>query len=429
MSQLRRRLFATILAAALVAFAAPVTSLSVEAAGEGGTPPDTWAPARALPARGGGAVLALAVDPRDPRRVLAGTTGGAVDLSTDGGATWRTVRSGLAGGVLALAFDPFVAGLVLAGSGGDGIWASKDGGESWSRAAGGGSGPVRAFAFAPDLALAGTDHGVWAGRGVGPWSPSGLDGVAVSALAAWGGTGQPPQVLAGGDGGGETVVPLYRSLDGARTWVPFTGAVGASTMVAALAAGPPAPGQNAPALLLGTNAGLFASGDGGASWQQLTGGGALPPADFTAVAFAPQDPQRLYVASDGGGSSGGGLWVSGDGGAHFTPLQPPAPSVTALAVAGGSTPVLYAATLRPSDQAVQVWSYLDAGGAPGRPQRPRSATGSHAARSPAPTPAPVRDRLAAWLRRPETPYLGVGALAALVVLLALVTYVRRERQL
>jgi hypothetical protein len=427
-SQLRRHLFATVLAAVLAAFAVPVTSLPAEATGEGGAPPDTWVPAASLPARGAGTVLALAVDPSDAGRVLAGTTGGAIDLSTDGGASWRRVRSGLAGGVLALAFDPFASGVVLAGTG-NGIWASKDGGVSWSRVTMGGSGPVRAFAFAPDLALAGTDHGVWASRGNGPWFPSGLEGVAVSALAAWGGTGPQPQVLAGGDGGGETALPLYRSADGARTWTPFTGTVGASGVVAALAAGSPVPGQDLPRLLLGTNAGLFASGDGGASWQQLTGGGELPPTDFSAVAFSPRDSQRLYVASDGGGSSEGGLWVSGDGGAHFTSLEPPAASVTALALAAAPTPVLYAATLRPSDQSVQLWSYRDAGGAPGRAQRPPARAGGRHTRPPAPAPATIWARLSAWLGRPETPYLGLGALAALVVLLALVTYARRERQL
>ncbi len=398
------------------------------AAGEGPIAPNTWVPAQALPAGGSGTVLALAVDPHDPQRVLAGTTGGAIDLSTDAGATWRTVRSGLTGGVLALAFDPFTTGVVLAGTGDDGVWESRDDGGRWSRVIGGGTGPVRAFAFAPNLTLVGTDHGVWAGPEAGPWSPTGLEGVAVSALAVVG-SGDRPQVVAGGDAGGETALPLYRSPDGARTWVPFIGAIGASTMVATLAA-VPVPGGSVPELLLGTNAGLFASDDGGGSWQQLTGGGALPPAAFTAVAFAPQRPQRWYVASDGGGSSEGGLWVSDDAGAHFSSLQPPAPSVTALAVAGGATPVLYAATLQPTDQTTRIWSYRDAGGPPGRAQGPQRPTRvGHAARPSAPVLTSAEDRLLAWLRRPETPYLGLGALALLVVLLALVTYVRRERRL
>jgi photosystem II stability/assembly factor-like uncharacterized protein len=408
--------------------AALLPSPRAEAAGDGSAAPNTWVPTQALPVRGNGTVLALAVDPHNPQRVVAGTTGGAIDLSTDAGGSWRTVRSGLAGGVLALAFDPFMAGVVLAGTGDAGLWVSKDGGDHWSRATGGGAAPVRAFAFAPHLTLVGTDHGVWTSSGIGPWSPAGLEGVAVSALAVVGG-GDQPQVVAGGDAGGEVALPLYHSSDGARTWTPFTGAIGASTMVAALAT-VPVPGGGTPRLLLGTNAGLFASDDEGATWQQLTSDGVLPPTTFTAVGFAPQRPQRLYVASDGGGSSQGGLWVSDDGGTHFTSLQPPAPSVTALAVADGSTPLLYAAILQPTDQVTRIWSYQDAGGPPGRAQRPQDvARGLPTTHPSGPVLISARDRLVAWLRHPEAPYVGLGGLALLVVLLALVTYVRRERLL
>jgi hypothetical protein len=68
---------------------------------------------------------------------------------------------------------------------------------------------------------------------------------------------------------------------------------------------------------MGTNTGLFTSRDGGASWQQLTGGGAMPATDVTSLVVAPPLTGRLYVASDGGGSANGGLWVSSDAGGHL----------------------------------------------------------------------------------------------------------------
>lgn len=396
---------------------------------------DTWTPTGAFAEKLNSPIFALAVDPADGRRTLAGTTSGTIYLSTDRGASWKPARRGSGHAVLALAFDPARPGTLLAGTAGEGILRSADGGQSWQAQPGAEAGTVRAFAFVNGAALAASDDGVLRSRDGGPWSSAGLGQVRVSALAvvpAGGAAGA--SVVAGGDATrGTEPLPLFTSADGGQHWsaVPVTGpggVVGASATVAALAGGPAA-GPGARALLMGTNTGLFTSRDGGASWQQLTGGGAVPATDVTSLVMAPRRADRLYVASDGGGSANGGLWVSSDAGGHLASLAPPLPDVTAVAVSGDEQPTVVVATFRPADHAVAVWTYRDAGGRPqgpaALPATPRTAPGAHgASRSGVSSPG-----LLTLLARPETPYLALGVAALAVVVLAVVAYLRRGRQL
>ena len=382
-----------------------------------------WLAAAPLPEKLDGPIFALAVDPADGRQVLAGTGRGSIYRSGNGGASWTPARRGLRGAVLALAFDPQRPRTVLAGTRGGGVWRSVDGGLSWQPQAGTEARSVRAFAFARGLTVAGSDQGVLVDRGGAAWTASGLGQVRVDGLAAV--TADASGLIAGGDtsGGGEPL-PLFGSGDAGRNWATFgsapdgSPAFGGSTMVATLAIGPPR--QDLRPLLLGTNAGLFLSQDRGVTWQQVTGGGALPATDFVAGAFAVNRPDRFYVASDGGGSDRGGLWATADGGAHFTSLAPPLPTVTALAVSADETPTLYVATFRPGDHAVVLWSYRDAGGTP-----QGAAAGAD---SPRPGPAAAASRtggLGALVTGPEAPYLAIGAAALLVVLVAFGAYMRR----
>ena len=416
-----------LLAAAVVAgcgvVAAALTPLAAGA-------DNTWAAAGALGERLDSPIFALAVDPADGRRMLAGTAGGTIYLSADGGTSWRPVRNGSGHAVLALAFDPARPGSLLAGTRGAGIWRSADGGASWQPQPGSEARTVRAFAFLGGVVLAAGDQGVLSSRDGAPWSGAGLPQVRISALtvlAASGGAANAT-VIAGGDATqGAEPLPLFSSADGGRTWaaVPATGpsgVIGGSSMVAALAGGPP-PRQGARPLLMGSNTGLFMTRDGGASWQQLTGGGALPATDVSSLAVAPRRADRLYVASDGGGSAQGGLWVSPDGGAHFASLAPPVPGVTALVVSGDDTPTLVVATFRPTDHTVAIWTYRDAGG---QPRGPAASPASQGTARAAQGAAPARPGWLSLLAQPELPYLLMGAAALALVLLAAVAYVRRE---
>jgi photosystem II stability/assembly factor-like uncharacterized protein len=397
---------------------------------------NTWAPAGAFAEKLNSPVFALAVDPADYRRTLVGTASGTIYLSPDAGTSWRPMRKTSGHAVLALAFDPARPGTILAGTRGAGVWRSADNGLSWQSQQGSEARTVRAFAFANGAALAATDQGVLSSRDGGPWSSAGLPQVRVSALAVVPASSAAANgmVVAGGDATqGPEPLPVFTSGDGGQTWaaLPVTGpagVVGGSSMVAALASGPE-PRQGARMLLMGTNTGLFMTRDRGANWQQLTGGGGLPATDITSVAPAPRRTDRLYVASDGGGSAQGGLWVSTDTGGHFASLAPPVPEVTALAVTGDDTPTLVVATFRPTDQSVALWTYRDAGGQPQGPvalqPSPRTAPSAHGA----PRTGAGGSGLKELFAHPEAPYLALGVGALAVVLLAAVAYLRRGRQL
>ena len=422
---MRHALVRLIAAAVLAGCGAVGAGLAALAAG----PNDTWTPAGVLGERLTSPVFALAVDPADGRRVLAGTASGAIYLSADGGASWRSVRRGSGHAVLALAFDPARRDAILAGTSGAGIWRSGDAGQSWQSQPGTDSRTVRAFAFLDTAVLAAGDEGMLSSRdGGGQWSGAGLPQVRVSALAVLPAGARNGTVVAGGDAtrGGDPL-PLFSSADGGRTWAPVPvavsgGVVGGSSMVAALAGGP-APRQGGGPLLVGTNTGLYVTRDQGGSWQKLTGGD-VPDTDVSSLATAPRHADRVYIASDGGGSSQGGLWVSPDAGGHFSSLAAPVPGVTAVAVSGDDSPALIVATFRAADHAVALWTYRDTGG---QPKGPAAAPSPRTAR-PAGGAAPASRGgfpLADVVARPETPYLVLGLAALALVVLAAVVSLRR----
>lgn len=370
---------------------------------------DTWHLLTQQPAGAGGQpVLALTVDPNTPGHVLYGTATGEIYRSTDGGATFQRVASDLGHGVTALAFDPIEPAHVLAGTKGAGIWRSDDSGGTW-RALDHGTETVRSFAFSLGLSCAGTDAGVLVTTDGDTWTSAGLKDASIAAVAVGNG-----QLYAGADVD-PTVqgLPLFHSGDGGKTWTALAAPAASGQIVASLA-------LTAHSLLVGTAAGLFATGDSGATWSSLSSSGALPSTDYTAIVPA---GGRIYVASDGGAGSTGGLWATEDG-QSFRSLNAPLASVTALDVSGTN---VYTATYRPLDHAVQLWSYADDGGAPQPPDAPLSSPAPFATQ-PSPTSAPLSSAwFAALVKGPEAPYLALGAGAVLILLLAVVAYLRRGR--
>lgn len=372
-------------------------------------PADTWHLLGQQPTGlAGQPVMALTVDPATPARVLYGTASGEVYRSSDGGATFTRVATGLGHGVLALAFDPIEPTHVLAGTRGSGIWRSEDSGGTW-HALDRGTETVRSFAFSQGLSVAGTDTGVLVTTDGDTWTPADLRDASVAAVAVGSG-----DIVAGADlDPAAAGLPLFQSADAGSSWKSISPPAGAGQLVASLALG-------ANRLLLGTATGLYASPDSGASWSALSNSATLPATDFTALA---QSGGRLYAASDGGAASTGGLWASDDG-QTFRSLNAPIHSVTALAVSGTT---VYTATFRPVDHAVQLWSYVDDGGSPQAPDRlPPSPAPYHAPATGNATPL-TSAWLAALVHGPEAPYLAVGAGAVLILFLALVAYLRRGR--
>jgi photosystem II stability/assembly factor-like uncharacterized protein len=366
----------------------------------------------------------MAVSPSDPSLLMVGTDSGTIYRSNDGGTTWVAAAHGLGRGVTTIQYSPFKAGLIYAGTRGDGLWRSTDSGATWTKLAGIPNTTVRSLGFAKSMTLAGADGGLYSTRDGSTWapylsfSPLSLNAIAVPAV------NDPAHLLAGGDASkGSEPLPLYVSSDGGTTWTSVK-SLGSSTMIGAAAAGPVLPKGDNRQLVVGTNVGAFLSNDGGVTWGQIAG---LPAIDYSSVAYVTNRPERFYIASDGGGTLAGGLWATNDSGQTFRSLQAPISSVTALALSSEDLPTVYAASFRPLDHAVMLWSYRDTGAAPNPPTVAIPPAAGAALPASAGQPPLARYDWRRAATGPEAPYLGLGLLAVLVLLTALGLQIRRGR--
>lgn len=412
----RKRLAATLAAITAIA-SAGIAVFAVSLA------PSTWVELPPLPKAGHNAILAIAVNPLNNEVVIAGTAGGSLMRSSDGGLTWTVVHAG-SSGLLNIAYSPIKTGLVLAGTRGAGALISKDGGVTWAAVNGLVGRSVRAFGFALSLMAAGTDHGVYISADGLTWRQSGLASTSIGSLAV-AAIHDPVRLVAGSDAA-STIggTPLFQSTDGGTTWAQMRASI-SGKVVSSVAAGPLPPAVLIRPLVVGTNAGLFTSRDNGVTFMPNSGGGLLPSTDYTQVAFLTTHFDRFYTASDGGGSASGGLWKTTDAGKHFRSLAPPMPSVTGLAVSNDESPILYVATFRPADQTPVLWAFRDTGGTPQGPQSTPTPSAS-GPRTTTPGPA-APSGLSQLLSSSRTPYIAIGLVALIVILLAVIAHFRGRR--
>jgi hypothetical protein len=380
-------------------------------------PDSTWVATGSLPHQGRTAIFALAVDPSNNQALLAGNSEGSLLKSANAGATWTVVHAGKSVATT-IAYSQYTSGLVLAGTRGGGAFISRDGGTTWSSAVGLEGRIVHVFAFSLTSVAAGTDKGVYISTDGGSWSQSALSNRSIDAMAVEA-IHTPVRLVAGSDAQVSGSLPLYQSLDSGASWTTLGPPIAGATIVK-LATGPLPPTGNVRPLVVGTNTGLFLSSDNGANFAPLSGGALLPTTDYTQVAFITDHFDRFYAASDGGGSKSGGLWRTDDGGQSFRSLQPPQPSVTALAVSSDEDPVLYVAIFQPSTHVASLWVYHDTGGSPQGPDSSQTAVAS-AARSAHPSSTSALQQI---LDAPQLPYIGLGVGALIVVLTAVVAHAR-----
>lgn len=303
----------------------------------------------------GGDVRSLAFHPDDPDRVLAGTTGGQLYLSKNGGRTWADAGPHLPfpGWVVSdLHFDPNHPGRIWAALrgvwGGGHVASSDDLGKSWiSRVKTGlPNEQVYTLALVPGRdghLYAGTASGVYGTTDGGDtWSPltTGLPEVQkVTSLLV--DSGQPDTVIAG------TWRRAYRSADRGKTWTGIFEGMVLDSEVFTLTPIPEKPGEiwattcgwvyqtqdgggkwvrfkdgfeerRTPSfaalpngrLLAGTVAGLHVSDDGGKKWKRMGD----PGISINEIAFHPKNPERVLLATEGAG-----VWLSEDGGTSMRP--------------------------------------------------------------------------------------------------------------
>ena len=296
-----------------------------------------------------GRVAAVAVDPRDPRHLLAG--GGGVWESRDGGRSWACRTDDQpAAAIGVLAFAPGDPAVAYAGTGrgealaalGVGLLRSADGGTTWrpliaKELLGTGCNDLLVDPGDPDRLLAATTGGLLGSADGGrSWEPR-LDGRSWAVSA-----GPDGELLAGGELG------LHRSVDGGAAFTPVP-----------LEAAPDGFERVAVAHARGSGvAYVFAAGDGvGHLWRREHPGGPFdpvkPPADLHsrqawhhwALAADPLQPDVVWLGAAGlhrGALGRDGRWTWADLTAR--PAGDSLPLGQHAVVAGpGAPPALYVA--------------------------------------------------------------------------------------
>ena len=253
------------------------------------------------PYRGGRTVAAAGI-PAQPNVFYIAANDGGIWKTDDYGRTWNPLFDDQpTGSIGALAIAPSDPNIIYAGSGeglqrpdlsvGNGIYESTDGGKSWRHLGLRDGQQIPAILVDPQdpnrlfVAVLGHPYGPNAERGV------------------------------------------FRSTDGGETWQKVlykdenTGAIDLAfdptnprTIYAVLWAARQGPWENGE--WSGPNSGLFKSTDGGATWQQLTGGLPTPAQGLgrIGIAIAPSDPTRMYALVEGKPSA---LYRSNDAGANW----------------------------------------------------------------------------------------------------------------
>jgi photosystem II stability/assembly factor-like uncharacterized protein len=297
---------------------------------------DRWTPSGPV----GGAVLALAVDPTNPLRLVAGTSNGGVltsddggedwewsdltgfqvsnlefDLrapadvyaaspagvfkSSDGGSHWELRNSGLSVTYSrTVAVDPFDSSIVYTGTGGGGIFKSTNGGESWREIGRRSYWDVLALAIDPassNILYACDTGSVWKSADGGEtWtsiltSPRPLQDVVVD-------PGQPGTVYVSSDRA------IYKTSNGGAAWSTFHEDSSSETYVGSLAA------------TSGSERALYVATTSGNLRCELPDGPCirLGIRAFTKIAISPASPAEVFAGTSSGilrSSDGGRTWL------------------------------------------------------------------------------------------------------------------------
>ncbi|MBI4464982.1 MAG: hypothetical protein HY647_09785 [Acidobacteria bacterium] len=273
----------------------------------------------------GGTVRAVAMNPANPAIIYAGTIGGGVFKSANGGTTWSAANAGLTSRlVLSLAMDPSTPDTLYAGTIGGGIFKTFNGGTSWATLNSGL--PVSSLDSMPPL---------------------------VTSLAI--DYRNPNTVYAGVFGTNEDGV--YKSTNAGQSWTRASAGL-SNAAVLTLAMDPSDPAV----LYAGTSNGVFKTRDRGQSWTAVNSGlipipeitdliGDASAAIVLSLAISPSNSSILYA-----GTLGNGIYKSTDGGLNWTAVNSGLPQVPYLAI----LPVVTSLAVDPSNPAT-VYAGISAG--------------------------------------------------------------------
>lgn len=308
------------------------------------------APAQAWKALGppGDSVTAIAIDPKSPKTLWAGTRLG-IYKSVDGAATWTKSSKGLdERTVYGLVVDPVNPKTLYAAARRGGLWKSVDGGATWKSTT-----PAKAaYSFASQVqmrsvaidpsnpknlifgALFKSADGAATWTEIDPPAyPSGHRDVNVLAFDPRNG-----KVIWSGDTGN-----LHRSTDFGVSWKKVDFGMPEPSHVIAVAVHP----KDSGTVYIGTrHNGFFHTSDGGKTWEESESG-LDDKASVRAIALDPADPKRLYVAANLK-STGNAMSVfrSEDGGKSFEDVGADLPwePIDALVLDPADPKTMYAGT-------------------------------------------------------------------------------------
>ncbi len=268
-------------------------------------------------------VTTLAVDPKFPATVYAGTMGDAVYKSPDGGQRWLPHNVGLkehVSYVNQFVFDPVDTMTIYAATT-VGAYRTRDGARLWEEKMDGMKEVHIVVAITldprnPKILYAGTTGGVYRSTdGAATWEKMNKGLIPETILEAAMALGvnllvvdpvRTKTVYAG------TTDGLFKSTNGAESWVRIGESL-PDQFISSIVIDPSEPDT----LYVGGRKGIFKSHDGGTHWQEMNQG--LLTTNIRTIVMSPRDPRTLYA-----GTNGSGLYRSADGGQSWKriPLQP-----------------------------------------------------------------------------------------------------------
>jgi photosystem II stability/assembly factor-like uncharacterized protein len=249
-------------------------------------------------------ISSLAINPSNPQIIYAGASGGGVFKSTNGGASWNPINSGLPADlanttISCIAINPSNPQIIYAGTDGNGIFKSTNGGASWKNV------------FSPGAEFS-------------------INFLTIAPKA-------PQTIYAGTYAGG-----LYKSTNGGANWKAVSSGLPSSPTVWSLAIDPKTPttlyAGAATAIVDtdGTPGGVYKSTNGGASW--VFSGLPVTNSTISSLAINPSNPKTIYA----GVLSDGDVYKSTNGGESWTKVNSGSRMITCLAINTKNPQIIYA---------------------------------------------------------------------------------------
>jgi photosystem II stability/assembly factor-like uncharacterized protein len=273
--------------------------------------PGTW---RSCSGLAGSSIYAMAIDPKNPAVVYAGTQFGGIFRSSNGGAGWSAINTGISPQTIySLAIDPQTPSTIYA-TNYDGIFRSTNSGDNWKKT----SIELKTefyFPLAidpqnPSTLYVGTqEHGVYKSTDGGQNWNAANSGLASTYVEAFALNPASPSTLYVGIREG-----IYKSTNGGDSWVLSGSRMGALFRSLAI------DGRNPETVFAATFAsGIYRSTDAGLSWAAVNDG--LDNLDIGGLAIDPQNPSTIYAGTYNTGiyatTNGGDSWAALDTGSSL----------------------------------------------------------------------------------------------------------------